>query len=96
MLFLKPHSGQFDSTQQLCHSDNSFTISQTIPSERFAAHASLGNALIESSELKVKISRNELVHQIKRNYSICVFIGNYCYKRKMASSRVCEISNAAL
>jgi hypothetical protein len=35
--------------QQLCHSDNSFTISQTIPFNDFCCSASLGNALIESS-----------------------------------------------
>jgi cobalt-zinc-cadmium resistance protein CzcA len=68
-------SGQFGQYNSYVNSDQSFTISQTIPfPTAFAAHASLGNALIESSKLKVKITRNELVYQIKRSYTYLQYL----------------------
>ena len=50
--------------------DNNFGISQTIPFPTvFTANASLGNALIKSSELKANITKNELVYRIKQTYA---------------------------
>ena len=63
-------SGQFGQINSYAKNDNNFGISQTIPFPTvFSANASLGNALIKSSELKANISKNELVYRIKQTYS---------------------------
>lgn len=63
-------SGQFGQYNSYVNTDNSFTVSQTIPfPTMFSAHASLGKALIKSSELKANITKNELVYRIKQAYS---------------------------
>jgi len=62
-------SGQFGQINSYIKNDNNFGISQTIPFPTvLTANASLGNALIKSSELKANITKNELVFQIKKTY----------------------------
>ncbi len=63
-------SGQFGQINSYIKNDNNFGVSQTIPFPTvFSANASLGNALIKSSELKANITKNELVYRIKQTYS---------------------------
>ncbi|WP_366183406.1 CusA/CzcA family heavy metal efflux RND transporter [Flavobacterium ovatum] len=63
-------SGQFGQFNSYVKTDNSFSVSQTIPFPTvFAANASLGNALIKSSELKANITKSELVYRISQTYS---------------------------
>ncbi|MCW2120038.1 CusA/CzcA family heavy metal efflux RND transporter [Flavobacterium sp. 7A] len=64
--YLSSQLGQYNSD----FNDNSFTISQTIPFPTiFSANASLGSALVKSSELKANITKSELVYRIKQTYS---------------------------
>ena len=63
-------SGQFGQINSYIKNDNNLGITQTIPFPTvFSANASLGNALIKSSELKANITKNELVYRIKQTYS---------------------------
>ena len=63
-------SGQFGQINSYIKNDTNFSISQTIAFPTvFAANASLGNALIKSSELNVNVTKNELVYRIKQTYS---------------------------
>lgn len=63
-------SGQFGQYNSYIKNDKNFGISQTIPFPTvFSTNASLGNALIKSSELKANITKNELVYRIKQTYS---------------------------
>jgi cobalt-zinc-cadmium resistance protein CzcA len=63
-------TGQFGQINSYIKNDNNFGISQTIPFPTvFSANASLGNALVKSSELKADITKNELIYHIKKAYS---------------------------
>ena len=63
-------SGQFGQINSYIKSDNNFGVSQTIPFPTvFFANASLGNALIKSSELKANITKIEFVYRMKQTYS---------------------------
>ena len=62
-------SGQFGQMNSYVKNDANFGISQTIPFPSvFFAQASLGNALIKSSELNANVVKNDLVYQIKKTY----------------------------
>jgi cobalt-zinc-cadmium resistance protein CzcA len=57
--------GQFNSINM----DNNITINQSIPFPTvFTSQAKLGSATIKSSELKLKVTQNELVNQVKSVY----------------------------
>jgi cobalt-zinc-cadmium resistance protein CzcA len=72
-------TGQFGQINSYIKEDTNFGISQTIPFPTlFSANASLGNALIKSSELKANVTINELVYRIKQTYSNL----QYLYERQ--------------
>ena len=49
--------------------DNNITVSQSIPFPTlFTSQAKLGNAIIKSSELKLQVTQNELINQVKSAY----------------------------
>ncbi|WP_284653212.1 CusA/CzcA family heavy metal efflux RND transporter [Flavobacterium terrisoli] len=58
--------GQYNSFEK---NDKNFAVSQTIPfPTTFAANAALGKAMIRSSELKLNVTKNELIYRIKQAY----------------------------
>ncbi len=58
--------GQYNSINS---TDNHFTVSQTIPFPTvFAANKALGNSLVKGSELKLAVTKNELMYQVKQVY----------------------------
>jgi heavy metal efflux system protein len=68
-------TGQFGQMNSYISSDTNFGISQTIPFPTvFSANASLGDALVKSSELKAVISKNELVYRIKQTYTFLQYL----------------------
>jgi cobalt-zinc-cadmium resistance protein CzcA len=67
-------AGQYNSIQK---KDNNINISQSIPFPTlFSANASLGESLIKESELKMAITKNELIHQIKQTYFYLQFLND--------------------
>ena len=57
--------GQFNSINM----DNNISINQSIPFPTvFSSQAKLGSATIKSSELKLKVTQNELINQVKSVY----------------------------
>lgn len=68
-------TAQFGQINSYISSDTNFGISQTIPFPTlFSANASLGNALVKSSELKAVVSKNELIYRIKQTYSYLQYL----------------------
>lgn len=57
--------GQFNSL----NTDNNITVTQSIPFPTlFTSQVKLGNAVIKSSELKLQVTQNELINQVKSAY----------------------------
>ena len=63
--------GQYNSL----NNDNHISISQNIPFPTvFSSQAKLGNAQIKGSELKLALTKNELVSQVKSTYHHLQFL----------------------
>jgi cobalt-zinc-cadmium resistance protein CzcA len=67
-------AGQYNSIHK---NDNNISISQTIPFPTlFTANSKLGESLIKESELKMKMTKNELIHQIRQTFFYLQFLND--------------------
>ncbi|MEO5602017.1 MAG: TolC family protein [Cyclobacteriaceae bacterium] len=62
--------GQYNS---YIKNDNNVTISQAIPFSALGSQGSLNRALVTSSEIKKRVDKNEIVHQVKQLYHQLAF-----------------------
>ncbi len=62
--------GQYNS---YIKNDNNITISQAIPFSALGSQGSLNRALVNSSEIKRRVDKNEIVHQVKQLYHQLAF-----------------------
>ncbi len=64
--------GQYNSINK---TDNHFTATQAIPFPTvFTANKALGNSLIKGSELKLAVTKNELLYQVKQVYGTLQYL----------------------
>lgn len=65
--------GQYNS---FARSDNSLTITQTIPMTVFGSQRSLNHALVVGSELKQAIAEHELIYQLRQVFYQLTYLAN--------------------